>query len=552
MNIAIYSRKSKFSEKGESIDNQIQYCKDYAAVHLSSVSEKNFILYEDEGFSAATSVRPQFQKLLTDIKNGKIQVLMCYRLDRITRNVSDFSKTLELLEKMNVGFLSATENFDTSTPMGKAMIYIASVFAQLERETIAERVRDNMLALSKTGRWLGGLTPLGFSSREVIYLDSEFKERKLYQLVPCKEELKTVSLLFNKYLESGSLSAVESYCLAYDIKTQKGCFFNKSSIAQILENPTYCMGDEASHNYFSKLGCIITFPKNEFDGSKGILCYNRTNQQKKSCRKKRPPAEWIIALGNHKGIIAGNLYIEVQNRLKQNKEKASPRKDTSSFSLVSGKIQCLDCGAKMRIKNIRKSNGHTRFSYACEMKMLSKGIRCTIANINGTDFDDKLMDILWSYLEHSIDYNKILKYLKQKDTPGKLEEDNTASSLIALEREKERCQNEINTIVSRLSKESSSLLEKYLLPRLEELDRQAGEIDQKITILSTSINKDYTSEKSPFFSNKKGGLKSLLAEASINSKKAIVNAMIDRIEWDGNTAYISFRTPDGQHFGIDR
>lgn len=551
MNIAIYSRKSKFSEKGESIDNQIQYCKDYAAIHLSSIQEKIFLLYEDEGFSAATSMRPQFQKLLMDIKNGKIQVLMCYRLDRITRNVSDFSKTLELLEKMNVGFLSATENFDTSTPMGKAMIYIASVFAQLERETIAERVRDNMLALSKTGRWLGGLTPLGFSSKEVLYLDSEFKERKLYQLVPCKSELKTVSLLFNKYLESGSLSAVESYCLAHNIQTQKGCFFNKSSIAQILENPTYCMGDRASYDYFLNLGCIITFSKNEFDGSKGILCYNRTNQQKKSCRKKRPPAEWVIALGRHKGIIAGSLYIEVQNRLRENKEKASPRKDTSAFSLVSGKIRCLGCGSKMRIKNIRNSNDCIRFSYACEMKMLSKGARCTIANINGADFDKKLMDILWSYLEPSIDYSKILKYLRLKGTPEKSEEDSTVPGLTTLKKEKEEYQNEINTLINHFPKDPS-LLEKYFLPKLEELDRQISQINQQLDTLSNSVNKNSASEKPSSFFQKKEGLKFFLAEASINIKKTVVNAMIDEIEWDGNTAYISFRTPDRQHFGIDR
>lgn len=544
MNIAIYSRKSKFSEKGESVENQIQYCKAYADTHLINIPEKIFFIYEDEGFSAATSMRPQFQKLLTDIKNGKIQLLMCYRLDRITRKVSDFSKTLELLEKMNVGFISATENFDTSTPMGKAMIYIASVFAQLERETIAERVRDNMLALSKTGRWLGGLTPLGFSSREVIYLDSEFRERKLYQLVPREEELRTVSLLFKKYLEFGSLSAVESYCLTHDIKTQKNCFFNKSSIAQILENPTYCMGDEASYHYFSELGCCVTSSKNEFDGSKGILCYNRTNQQTKSCRKRRPPEQWIVALGKHKGIITGDSYIRVQEKLKQNKEKASPRKDTSSFSLVSGKIKCRNCGSKMRIKNIRKTNGRTHFSYACEMKVLSKGSKCTISNINGMELDKALTDILWSYLEDSVDYCKILKFLKQKSIPEMFEGTGNTTSTAALKKEKEEYRNEINTIIEQFSKDSSPLLKKYLLPRLEELDRRISLLDQKITKLPYSPDGDGQKEGSPFFIHNKEKLSSILDKASINSKKMVINAMIDTVEWNGKTAYISFRTSD--------
>ncbi|MGN6713391.1 recombinase family protein [Anaerocolumna jejuensis] len=544
MNIAIYSRKSKFSEKGESVENQIQYCKAYADTHLINIPEKIFFTYEDEGFSAATSMRPQFQKLLMDIKNGKIQLLMCYRLDRITRKVSDFSKTLELLEKMNVGFISATENFDTSTPMGKAMIYIASVFAQLERETIAERVRDNMLALSKTGRWLGGLTPLGFSSSEVIYLDSEFRERKLYQLVPREEELRTVSLLFKKYLEVGSLSAVESYCLTHDIKTQKNCFFNKSSIAQILENPTYCMGDETSYHYFSELGCCVTSSKNEFDGSKGILCYNRTNQQTKSCRKRRPPDQWIVALGKHKGIITGESYVKVQKKLKQNKEKASPRKDTSSFSLVSGKIKCQNCGSKMRIKNIRNSNGCTHFSYACEMKVLSKGSKCTISNINGKEFDKALTNVLWSYLEDSVDYRKILKFLEQKNIPAVFEVSGNTTAPAALKEEKEEYRNEINTIIEQLSKDSSPILKKYLLPRLEELDRRISLLDQKIAKLSYSSGGNGQIEGSPFFIHNKEKLSSILDKANINSKKMVINAMLDSVEWNGKAAYISFRTPD--------
>lgn len=551
MNIAIYSRKSKFSETGESVDNQIQYCKAYADTHLSKISEKNYFIYEDEGFSAATSMRPQFQKLIADIKGGKIQLLMCYRLDRITRKVSDFSKTLELLEKMNVSFISATENFDTSTPMGKAMIYIASVFAQLERETIAERVRDNMLALSKTGRWLGGLTPLGFSSKEIIYLDSEFRERKLYQLVPCEEELKTVLLLFQKYLELGSLSAVESYCLSHDIKTQKNCFFNKSSIGQILENPTYCIGDEAAYDYFSELGCCIPSSKNEFDGTRGILCYNRTNQQSKSCRKKRPPSEWIVALGKHEGLLTGYCYTEVQKKLKQNKEKASPRKDTSSFALLSGKIHCLSCGSKMRIKNIRQGNHCTHFSYACEMKMLSKGSRCTITNLNGLEFDKALIDILWGNLETSLDYSKIIKYLKQKNVAD-IKEQQDSTALPALEKKKAEYQNEIDTIIGHLSKGSSPLLEKYLLPRLEELDRQVNDLEQQVNTLKHTAGKKRKVLKAPLFNKNKTSLKSILEEADIDSKKLVVNTMVESVKWNGNTAFINFRKPDTQHFGIDR
>ncbi|WP_373845456.1 recombinase family protein, partial [Clostridium sp.] len=143
MKAAIYSRKSKFTSKGESIGNQIEMCKEYCTKNFDGKIE--FIIYEDEGFSGGNIDRPQFQKMILDAKGGKFDSLVCYRLDRISRNVADFSATLELLEQHNISFVSIKEQFDTSTPMGKAMVYIASVFAQLERETIAERVRDNML-----------------------------------------------------------------------------------------------------------------------------------------------------------------------------------------------------------------------------------------------------------------------------------------------------------------------------------------------------------------------------------------------------------------------
>lgn len=166
MKAAIYSRKSMFTGKGDSVENQVQMCKDYG----NRLNVDEYLIYEDEGYSGGNINRPKFQELLQDVKKKKFDVLICYRLDRISRNVADFSSTLELLQDNNISFVSIKEQFDTSTPMGKAMVYIASVFAQLERETIAERVRDNMLELAKSGRWLGGQTPLGFESEKYLIL----------------------------------------------------------------------------------------------------------------------------------------------------------------------------------------------------------------------------------------------------------------------------------------------------------------------------------------------------------------------------------------------
>ena len=121
LKIAIYSRKSVFSEKGDSIENQIEFCKNYCKNHLD-IKNSEFYIYEDEGFSGKNLNRPQFKKLINDIKNNKIDILICYRLDRISRNVADFSSTLDLLQEYNVNFIELKEQFDTSSPMGRAMV----------------------------------------------------------------------------------------------------------------------------------------------------------------------------------------------------------------------------------------------------------------------------------------------------------------------------------------------------------------------------------------------------------------------------------------------
>ena len=183
----IYSRKSKFTGKGESIENQIELCRQYIAMHFGDDAAENALVYEDEGFSGGNLERPQFKKMMKDSQKIAFAAIVVYRLDRISRNIGDFAKLIEDLGDRHIDFISIREQFDTSSPMGRAMMYIASVFSQLERETIAERIRDNMHELSKTGRWLGGTTPTGYASESESKITVDGKERKAYKLKPIPE-----------------------------------------------------------------------------------------------------------------------------------------------------------------------------------------------------------------------------------------------------------------------------------------------------------------------------------------------------------------------------
>ena len=152
MRFAIYSRKARFTGKGESIDNQIDDCRRFILSNFPDTKEEEIFVYEDEGYSGKNTNRPQFQQMMTVEEKEPFDFIVVYRLDRISRNMSDFAVLMDKLAKKGTSFYSTNERFDTSTVSGQMMMTISAAFAQFERQIIAERVRDNVYKLAKTGR----------------------------------------------------------------------------------------------------------------------------------------------------------------------------------------------------------------------------------------------------------------------------------------------------------------------------------------------------------------------------------------------------------------
>ena len=148
---AIYARQSVEKADSLSIQGQIDLCRQKAG--------KEVQIYPDKGYSGKNTNRPAFQRMMEDVERGQIQKIIVYRLDRFSRSIADFGRLWEILKQHDVEFVSINETFDTSTPMGRAMLNIIMVFAQLERETTAERVRDNYYQRAKLGAWPGGPAP---------------------------------------------------------------------------------------------------------------------------------------------------------------------------------------------------------------------------------------------------------------------------------------------------------------------------------------------------------------------------------------------------------
>src|SRR6059058_5624817 len=191
---AIYTRKS--SEEGleqefNSLDAQREACEAYVA----SQRAEGWLLvadrYDDGGFSGGTLERPALKRLLADIEAGKIDVVVVYKIDRLSRALMDFSRLVEVFDRHNVTFVSVTQSFNTTTSMGRLTLNILLSFAQFEREVIGERIRDKFAASRKKGMWMGGFVPLGY----------DVKDRKL---IVNEGEAATVRMIFERYTRLGS------------------------------------------------------------------------------------------------------------------------------------------------------------------------------------------------------------------------------------------------------------------------------------------------------------------------------------------------------------
>ena len=328
--IAIYSRKSKFTGKGESIENQILKCKQFIQFKFE-VTPDDVEIFIDEGFSGKNENRPRYQDMLQKIKNKEIDKVVIYQLNRLGRNARDIHNTMQMCEDLGCVIYSATEGFDSSTSFGRAIIGILASLAQLEREQLAERVKDNMYTLAKMGRWLGGQSPLGYNGTREYYIDESGKERSVTKLKPNTEELKIVKLIYKKYIEEKSLSQVGKWSLTNNFKGKNGGNIDKSAINVILQNPVYVKSNNDVFSYLENEGYEVCGIAN----GNGLLRYAKDDKK-------------IVATAAHKGIIDADTWLEVQRIIKVNTEKA-PSLGKSKGALLTGLLKCK-CGAGMQVR----------------------------------------------------------------------------------------------------------------------------------------------------------------------------------------------------------
>jgi len=420
------------------------------------------------------------------------------------------------------------------------MMFMISVFAQLERDTIAERIRDNMVELAKTGRWLGGNTPTGFKSEQIQSITVDGKIKRLFKLSPLADELRVVTTLFNKMRELKSQTKLETYTLQNDIKTKNGKSFARWALKNILINPVYAIADQDTLEYFRSFGIEIYADDKDFDGVHGLMVYNKTEKKDaKSNVERKDISEWVVSVGKHEGIITGKEWIEVQNILEQNTNKKY-RKPSKSEAVLSGILRCSHCGSFMRPKLKNQtidSQGRKRFDYICELKEKSKQANCQCRNICGLEADDLVMEEIKKMITPTSKFYKAVKSLSVNTFS---EDDKNNKEIERLKSLIYKNENDIASLLDKIKHIDVSLLDD-LSKEIKKLKQANAEYEKQLKAL-TNNNHNEVSDKATaklllsIMDNYLTSFDSL----DLNTKRNMIKLLVSSITSDGQDITINF------------
>ncbi len=478
---AIYARQSIDKKDSLSIEGQIELCRRFAG--------EDAAVFQDKGFSGKNTNRPAFTELIRAIEDGTVQKLYVYRLDRFSRSIADFSRLWELLERHGVEFNSVTEHFDTASPMGRAMLNIVLVFAQLERETTAERVKDNYLHRFSLGAWPGGPAPYGFDLIKIT--DGG---RRVSSLA-ANGQAEVVRKIFEAYgRPETSLRGIAKELTARGVHGPRREAWDNVTLSRLLHSPLYVRADEDVYWHYLSLGLQIQQGIEAFDG---IHACNVIGRRDRSRNKYNALAGQQLTVANHEGLIESGLWLLVQDKLTKNPQIS--RANAGKYSWLTGLMKCGKCGYAVKINYSKPEN---RFYLICSG-------RSNLAKCNAA------IHIDLRELERQIEAQ--LEEIIQSCPPENVCSDNqeTAGAILQIEQKIER-------LVTALA-ESSEVSAAYISKQIEKLDKE------RERLLAESASAQPKTVRLDF------------ASASFEEKKLIASEFIDRILLDGNSVQVIWK-----------
>lgn len=501
--IAIYCRQSIDKKDSISIEAQIDACK-------RLVHDDDYIVYYDKGFTGTNINRPEFSKLMMDIEDSKISKVICYKVDRISRSLQDFVGIYAKFEKHNVEFVSCNEQFDTSTAMGKATLQIIMVFAELERNMIQKRVKDNFYERAKKGLFLAGVAPYGFKkvpiqidgiNTHMLEVDNDYPEK-----------IELVRKMYEDYILEKSLGSVAKKLNEAGHKTNRNNCFTSIAVNRILRNPVYVRADADVYEYLKKKGATMNEPIESYIGVYGLTIYGT--------RKNKTTGKFInlegdcVQMNKHEGIIDSSLWLAVQHELDKNKQITNSGKGKNTW--LTGLTKCGFCGMHISVVSGQR-NGKRYLN--CGGRKANFCFERTVT----LTFDDIESVVEQCLIEHIRKY-EFERIQKEKTNIAKINE---------LKIRKVKIQEEISNLLNKVSMANDILFE-YINDRIKQLDYEKTEIERILLDEGERLKNRADPE---FIRKALNDWKSM----SFDEKKTIAGIFIDKVVIYNRDIDISFK-----------
>lgn len=518
MRFFTYGRKSVYKDNSDSIDNQFRLCREYCEMRFPDEID-SWEQFSDEDFTGANTNRPGFQGMMSRVREGLCDVLVVYQLDRFSRDVRDFSAAYAELQAHKVRFICLDLNIDTSTPIGEAMMYVSSAFSQMERKNIAMRVADNLSGLARKGYWVAGNPPIGYQRVKI-----EVNGRKHVSLVIDPDGAEYMHFLFDYFLNSSiSLQRMETEFRKAGFKSKSGAYMSSTQIYQLLTSPYCCAATPEVYDYYSAKGCIMASPREQWDGSVGVMVYGRSTQ-KDNTHRKTSPDNWTVCLGSHEPFMPAEKWLAVQNRMNHNK---GFHKQKYPVPLLKGVLRC-SCGALMGVSSKKKLNGVSRW-YFCERRMRYGVETCSCSQIKCDAIDRKVLEV-FSQIE--ADSKAIEKYAESTQKPS--------ADPRKIQAKISSTEDKIGRLTASLALADGSSASKYIIAEISKLDAELRDLKTKkheaeILKRNAASAEKLKAEKVKEIKDLMAGLSGLSPE----ERNEIVRKIVRGCIWDGDMLTIS-------------
>lgn len=489
---ALYGRQSVEKKDSISIESQLEFCR-------YETRGGKYEEYIDRGFSGKNTNRPDFERMMSDIEKGKIKRVIVYKLDRISRSILDFANMMETFQSYNVEFVSSTEKFDTSTPIGRAMLNICIVFAQLERETIQKRVTDAYYSRSRKGYYMGGRVPYGFKLEKTV-IDGITTSC----FVQDEEKMREIKQIYQWYADPdvtlGEVRRRLGAEAAAGVQVKNWC---TPRISEVIRNPVYVKADIDVYNFFKSQGAILVNDVSSYIGTNGAFLYKGKDADGKK-KKQYDLENREVVLAPHEGAIDSKIWLKCRMKIMNNRQSARTNKARRTW--LAGKMKCKKCGyAYVVVKNREEKRylqcSGVRYAVKC------KGSGRTI-------YAEQLEQYVYEEMRGVL---AKLEYLApENETPNKTIVDNYQMEIA----EKDK---EIEALLDKLATANTILIQ-YINKRVKELDESKSAIAEKILKMS-SKDIDQEIEKITDYIDKWDSI-------SLDDKQRIVDILIKVIYID--------------------